>query len=292
VAPQFIASTKLRRTDGMIATVLVRGVTPATWDLAGARPFPPVAARSGADGLLAGLAAARGFVALGIGDRVKVRQMMCTVAGRFEATGLWDSELWIDIASLRAAFNAPAAISVVWVKLDSSSAFTTFRAALDADQRLRGLRTELQRSYYARQVRFVSRFVRIAAAGIAATLGAGASLAIGNALTLALVARRRTLALLRALGFRRRILGAALLIEVAPIAFLATSVAIAAAWFLFDGVAVGSSTGAQAVSFTLEVTPEAMAWAFGYASLLGVASAAWPAWRAVRAPLVSALHGD
>jgi putative ABC transport system permease protein len=292
VAPQFIASTKLRRADGAIATVLMRGTTPSAWALAGARRQSGESKTGVADGLIAGVAAARSFVALAVGDRITARNMAWPVVDRFEAGGLWDSELWVDLASLQAAFNAPAAISVVWVKLDSPSAFATFQAALDADKRLGDLRTEAQRNYYARQVRFVSRFVRIAAAGTAAAVGAGASLAIGNALTLALIARRRELALLRALGFRRRILGAALLVEVLPIGLVATSIAVGTARLALDGTAVGSSTGPQAVTFTLEVTPEVMAWALGYALLLGAVSAAWPAWQAVRAPLVAALHCD
>jgi putative ABC transport system permease protein len=293
VAPQFIASTKLRRADGEIATVLVRGVTPVTWTLAGVHPASGASSRGiGVDGLMAGVAAARSFVALDAGARIKVRGRVWTVVDRFEAGGLWDSELWVDIASLQAAFNAPAALSVVWVKLDTPSAFAAFEAALDGDRRLRDVRTEVQRSYYARQVRFVSRFVRIAAIGIAVALGAGASLAINNALTLALIARRRELALLRALGYLRCILGVALLIEVVPIGLFATLVAIAMTWLILDGTAVGSSTGTQAVSFTLRVTPEVAMCALGYALLLGIVSAAWPAWQAVRAPLVAALNGD
>lgn len=292
IAPQFIASTKLRRTNGELATVLVRGITPATWTLIGTRIAHNGTHSQRSNELIAGAAASLNFVGLDPGASAKVRNTVWHVADRFESGGLWDSELWADIASLQASFNAPAALSVLWVKLDSPAAFATFEAALGADKRLRDLRTELQRSYYDRQVHFVSRFVRIAAAGIAAALGMGAALAIANALTLALVARRRELAILRALGYSRGTLALALVFEVWLTGLLATLLAIAVMCFALDGVSIGSSTGSQAVSFTLVVTPETTAWACAYALLLGTISAAWPAWQAVRAPLLIALRGE
>lgn len=293
VAPQFVASAKLRRRDGEVATALVRGVTPAIWTLVGMHP-PERASlqRSAANQLLAGTAAARSFVATDVDAQIKIRNAVWTVVDHFEGRGLWDSELWADIAPLQATFNAPAALSVLWVKLNSPAEFATFQAALEGDKRLRDLRTEMQRDYYGRQVRFVSHFLRIATAAVAAALGLGAALAIANALTLALIARRRELAILRALGWQRRTLGAALLLEVMLISVPAALFAIAAAWLMLGDLSVGSSTGVQTVNVTMAITPGAVAWTLEYVLLLGATSAIWPAWQAVRTPIIRALHDD
>jgi len=294
IAPQFIANAKLRRRDGNMASVLMRGVTPATWKLVESKVHqdessPP---ERGVNELSAGAAASRTFVALDPGAQVKVRDSVWRISGRFNGGGIWESELWTDIAPLQSTFNTPSALSVLWVKLQRADALSTFEKAFDADKRLQGLRVERQADYYMRQVRFVSHFVGIATAAIAAALGLDAMLAIGNAMTLALIARRRELATLRVLGYRRSRLAVSLFLEVLLIGVVATAMTVGVARLNLDGLQIGSSTGNQAIGFELAVTLPVVAWTFVYAIILGMASAIWPASDAVRAPLVATLGGD
>ena len=293
VASQFVTQIRLRRSDGTAASVQMRGIGEATWQLLGGA-LPASAGggfRSGAAELVAGAAAASNIAALEPGAEIRVRDSLWRIAGRFEGGGLWDSELWTDLAPLQAVFNADGAVSVVWARLESPAAFGGFAAALESDKRLRDARTELQTSYYARQVRLVSRFARIAAAAIAATLGLGAALAIGNAVTMALLARRRETAVLRALGYRRASLAAALMIEVALIGIVTAGAVSLLAYAVMDGRPIGTSTGTQAVSFVLAVSANLVLCAVGYALLLGVVSACWPVKQIVTAPIIAAL-GD
>lgn len=294
VAPQFIATTSVRRKDGSQVNVLVRGVTSATWGLSAtalhwnAGQLP----RTGAPEIMAGDTAARSYAGLSPGADIKVRAAPWRVLGTFRGGGLWDSELWTDMSALQATFNATSNVSVLWVKLQSNAAFDEFAQAIKRDPRLSGVRTERQRGYYARQVSFVTSFMRIAALGIAVTLGLGAVFTIANALNLALISRRRELAVLRALGFRQGSLAFALLIEVTLIGFVATMASIVIASIVLNGREIGTSTGEQAVVFALAVTPAVMAWTILYALTLGIASALWPAHQAVRAPLLRTLAGN
>lgn len=295
VAPQFVVDTRLRRTDGSTATVLVRGVTPAFWEVVG----PAVSMRSGRrfaagkDELVAGAAAARGFVALDTGATTQIHKNPWRVSGEFAADGgFWESELWGDMAALQAVYRAPGTATCLWVELTSPAAFNAFKVALRDNPQTQGLQAVRQRDYYAGQARFLKSVVTSAAAGVAAALGLGAILAIVNALGMALEARKRELAILRAVGFRRLALALALLVEVLAVGAVCAAIAVLAAWLAVNGHEIGSSTGSLAITFRLHVDAAVIGWTVGYLLLLGFAGALWPIWRTVRAPLTRALQDE
>jgi putative ABC transport system permease protein len=295
VAPQFVVDTRLRRTDGTTATVLVRGVTPVFWDIVdhaismrSGRRFA-----AGKDELIAGAAAARGFVALDTGATTSIHKSPWHVSGEFAAGGgFWESELWTDMATLQAAYRAQGAVTCLWVKLTSPAAFKTFKKALHDNPQTEGLHTLRQRNYYTRQTSLLKYLITVATEGTAVALGLGAILAIINALGMALDARRRELAILRAVGFRRGSLALALLVEVLVIGAACAGIAALVAWFAVNGHEVGSSTGGSAIEFRMHVGAGVIGWTFAYVLILGVLSALWPIGRAVRAPLTKTLQDE
>ena len=295
VAPQFVVDTRLRRTDGSTATVLVRGVTPAFWDVLGHAISMHSGRRftAGKDELIAGVAAARGFVALDTGATTSVHKNPWHVSGEFTAGGgFWESELWTDMAALQAAYHAQGALTCLWVKLTSPVAFNTFKKALHDNPQTQGLHAVRQRDYYRLQTTFLKYFITIATESIAIALGLGAILAIVNALGMALAARRRELAILRAVGFRRATLAVALLVEVLVIGAVCAVLAVLVAWLAVNGHEVGSSTGGSAIEFRMHVGSGVIGWTFVYVLMLGVLSALWPIARAVRAPLTKTLQDE
>ncbi len=295
VAPQFVIDTRLRRTDGTTATVLVRGVTPMFWDIVGkaATLTPGQRFATGKDQLIAGVAAARGFVSLDTGDVIRVHHQPWQVAGQFAAGGgFWESELWTGMAALQSAFNAQGELTCLWVKLTSPAAFEAFSKALHENPRTQGLHTVRQPDYYAGQSSFLQSFIGIVAEAIALALGLGAILAIVNALGMALDARRRDLAILRAVGFRRVSLAVSLLAEVLVVGALCAGIAILIGWLAVNGREVGSSTLSNAIQFKLRVDGSVIGWTVLYLLAIGILSAIWPVIRALRAPLTRALQDE
>lgn len=295
VAPQFVVNTRLRRTDGTTATVLVRGVTPTFWKVIGQSTAMRSGKHfdSGKDELIAGVAAARSFVSLDTGATVSIHKGPWHVTGNFTAGGgLWESELWTDMAALQSGYNAQGTLTALWVKLTSPAAFKTFSKALHDDPRTQGLYAIPQPDYYARQTVFLQWFIRIAAEGIALALGLGAILAIVNALGMALDTRRRELAILRAVGFRRPVLAAALLVEVLVIGAICAGIAVLIGWLTVNGHEIGSSTFSSAIQFRMRVDGGVIGWTVAYLLLLGSLSAIWPIARTVRAPLTRALQDE
>jgi putative ABC transport system permease protein len=295
VAPQFVASARLRRTDGSTAAVLVRGVTPAFWNIVGHAISMRSGRRfaSGKDELIAGVAAARGFVALDTGATTSVNHNPWHVTGEFAAGGgFWESELWTDMAALQSAYHAQGAVSCLWVKLTSPEAFKVFSQALHDNPQTQDLHALRQRDYYTDQTEFLKSLVTTAAEGVAVALGLGAILAIVNALGMALAARRRELAIQRAVGFPRGTLAVALLVEVLVIGAVCAGVAVLVAWLAVNGHEVGSSTGGSAIEFRMHVGASVVGWTFAYVLILGVLSALWPIARAVRTPLTRTLQDE
>lgn len=288
VAPQLVVNIKLRRRDGTPADVILRGVSPLFWQVVGddAQIIHGRSFNAGLRELITGVGAGQDFVALDTGAQVLIRKRPWRVSGVFNARGgLWESELWTDLGSLQSAWNAPGRVSTLWVKLTSPAAFGTFEAALSSNPSLKGLFAVSQRDYYRFQVGFIYRYTQIATWGISILLGVAALLAIANALHMALGARRRETALLRALGFRKLPLAMAMLIEVIVIGLVCVGIVILAGWLLLDGRSIASATFFQSIQFPLRVSAGVMWWTVLYTVVLGVLAALWPIASALREPL-------
>lgn len=292
LAPQFVAYAKLRRRDGALATVLLRGVTPIQYELVadsmhlvdGHRP------RAGKDEFIAGVGAAATYVATGPRAVHAIRGVPLRSTGTFRAgSGFWNSEIWLSQDVLQSLYQAPSTISSAWVKLASPAAFQTFMHALHATPRLAGVAAYRQTDFYASQTSFLVHFIDIAAVAVAIVLGLGAILAIANALSMALDARQHELAILRAMGFRSAPLAWALLTEVWLIAAGCTVLVTVLALTFWDRHAIASSALFQAIEFKANVDPSTVLLTLGYGGLIGTLGAVLPISRAVRTPLITAL---
>ncbi len=295
IAPQFVVTRKLGRRDGTIGTVLVRGVSPATWDiveplvqLAGGTPPAPGTMELAAGRLLP---ATYPFTDSGSELRLVPGSLAAwRVSGTFSAQGgLWESELWADLDNLRGAFNADGQTTTVWVLVDSTEAFSRFESAMQADPRLRGFRVVSQSALYGMRVAFLSHFTRVGAAAVAVVLGMMAVLAGASAAGLMLRARRRELATLRAIGFSRNALLIAIVFEMLFLASVSVVISVVLAFLLLPSHEIQSSSGLLSVGFAPAITRDVVALTLSYALLLALLAALVPAWRILDAPLATAL---
>ncbi len=289
VAPLFVVDAKLRRRDGVMATIALRGVSPDISNVLGdsVRLVSGSKFEPGLRELIAGKGVAQDFVRLDTDAQVPLRKEAWRVSGTFDAGGgLWESELWMDIGSLQDAWNAPGRISSVWVKLKSADSFDAFANALTQDSTLRGLVAVRQTDYYRFQIGYVQRYTRIAAWGVAMLLGLVAVLAIANALGLALKARHREMRVMRALGFCQGALAVAMILEVVLLSALCAAIVLVVGWLLLDGRSFSSATLSQAVRLDLQVDLIVAGWTLLYCVGLGVLAALLPIRDVLQASLV------
>ncbi len=168
--------------------------------------------KSGASEIIAGQSVAKRFRGAGIGETIRFAMRDWTVVGIFDAgrTG-YSSEIWGDVDQLMQAFRRPAYSSVLF-KLRDSSEFQKVKDWLEHDPRLT-LEAKRETRYYADQSEMMAKFLRIL--GITLTIIFSLGAVIGAMITMyaAVATRTAEIGTLRALGFQRRNILAAFLIE-------------------------------------------------------------------------------
>ena len=296
VAPQFVAYAKIRRKDGLPGSLLIRGVTPEFFKVVGDR-FSAVSGnlpRVGHEELVAGIGASNSYVALDPGASVKIRRnAVWRVCGTFSAGGgFWETELWASADALRAAYGNSNDVTSIWLKLSSPGVYDLLAKAVKSDPRLKGLSVHRQRDFYAAQSGFLERFAYIAILIVSVALGSGAILASANSIAVALRGRRRELAVMRALGFRRSNLALSLMVEVWLIGLLSASLVVVMGALFWDGHAINSSTFGRAVHFEAVMDWKVMALTLAYVLALGTIAALLPIRKVIAAPLVGALREE
>lgn len=273
------------------SNVMIRGVGPRALALRPAvRLVQGRMFRPGSSEVIAGAGVARGFVGAGLGERVRFGQREWQVVGLFDAGNSgFDSELWADGDQLMQAFRRPVYSSVV-VRLADGAAFERYRQAIARDPRLT-LEAKRERVFYADQTRALSAFINILGLAMSVIFSVGA--VIGALVTMyASVANRVVeIGTLRALGFGRRSILAAFLVESLMIG-LAGGVAGLACAALLQLLSF-STTNFQSfaeLAFGFRLTPAIALQALLFALAMGLAGGFLPALRAARLGIVEALR--
>jgi putative ABC transport system permease protein len=280
-----------KRGSGQRSNVLIRGVGPYALAL---RPrLRLVAGRmfhAGASEIVAGASVARRFSRAGLGERMRFGQREWTVVGLFDAGNSgFDSEIWGDADQLMQAFRRPSYSSIV-LRLADSERFERFRKEIETDPRLT-LEAKREQVFYSDQTRALSTFINILGLTLSVVFSIGA--VIGAAVTMyASVANRvREIGTLRALGFQRRSILAAFLVEALMLG-LAGGVAGLACAALMQLVSF-STTNFQSFSelaFGFRLTPAIAAESMLFALAMGLVGGFLPALRAARLEIVDALR--
>jgi putative ABC transport system permease protein len=282
-----------KRSTGTDANVPLRGVQPAAFDVRDqvriiqGRRFEP-----GRNEVVVGKAAASQFRGLDLGNHLRWGENEWTVVGIFEANGgLPESEIWCDVGVLQPAYRRGSTFQSVYAKLDSPAAFTTFKDALTADPRL-DVKVVREDEYYAEQSRTLTGLIRIIGAFITVVMGAGAVFAALNTMYAAVAARTREIATLRALGFRAGPVVVSVLAESLLLALVGGVLGAVVAWVAFDGFQTSTLNWAtfSQLSFSFAVTPPLIVLGIACSLLMGLIGGLFPAIRAARLPVATALR--
>jgi len=280
-----------KRSTGTEANVPLRGVRPVTFALrdrvriVSGRTF-----ESGRNEILAGVGAAREF-SLDLGQRLRWGENEWTVVGLFEAGGsLSESELWCDVNVLQPAYRRTMFQSVS-VKLESPEAFDAFKDALTADPRLQ-VKVLREPDYYARQSDILNGIITGLGTLVAVLMGIGAVFGALNTMYSAVAARTREIATLRALGFGGGPTVVAVLVESLVLATGGGVIGGLVAYLAFNGYTASTINWASfsQVVFAFEVTPRLLATGLLVSLVMGLLGGLFPAIRAARVPVASALR--
>jgi putative ABC transport system permease protein len=268
-----------------IGTIQVRGIDdnvlalrPEVRLVAGRMPKPgtdEAAAGKGVVGLYQGLA---------LGAECPLgRKRSAKIVGVFETGGTaHESELWADLELTRAAFGIEASLSSVTAQLESAAALDRFAEALTQDKQV-GLSVARESAYYEKVSGGVADVVSVL--GLVETLIFSFGALLGAMITMyaAIAQREPEIGVLRALGFARRQILAAFLLESVALSLGGAlgGVGLALLTPLLDFSTTNFAT-AQDVAFRFTPSFEILLVAVAMGALLGVLAGALPAIRAAR----------
>jgi putative ABC transport system permease protein len=246
----------------------------------------------GSNEVIVGRAASRQFVNMRVGDTIVSGLNRWPVVGIFQANGgVAETEVWGDARTLQGAYRRGNTYQSVLVQLDSIDAFRAFRDWLTANPQVKvGIRRESE--YYAAQSADMTRLIQSIGLGIGALMGIGA--VFGAILTMytTVATRTREIATLRALGFNTVSVLTSVLAESLALGAVGGSIGAVAAYVAFNGYETSTmnfQTFSQ-VAFAFRVTPELVGMGLFYALLIGLIGGLFPAVRAARLPISSALR--
>ena len=287
-----IVNHPLRR-SGTDANVPLRGVEPAAFRVHGdvhiveGRAFQP-----GRNEIVAGRAASRQFTGLDVGTTVTWGTNEWRVVGIFEAHGsAAESEIWCDAKVLQPAYHRGNSYQSVIAKLSSPDSFDTVKDALTTDPRL-SVTPVREPEYYARQSETLQRVIRTVGFAIAALMGLGAIFGAVNTMYNAVASRGREIATLRALGFGSVPVVVSVLAEALLLSVIGGIAGGLIAWAAFDGFQTSTMNfqSFSQVAFGFSVTPRLLLEGLVYATIMGLLGGLFPAIRAARLPVVTALR--
>jgi putative ABC transport system permease protein len=275
------------------ANVPMRGVEPTA--TAVREEFSIIEGRMfefGTNEVVVGRGAKVNFQGLTVGNAIQSGQNTWHVVGVFETDGsIAETEIWVDSRVLQGAFRRGNTYQTVLARLDSSQTFDTFRDWLIANPQV-NVQVRRETEYYAQQSRALNSLIRGVGFGIAALMGIGA--VFGAILTMytAVSTRSREIATLRALGFNTTSVLVSVLSESIALAAIGGAIGGLLAYLAFNGYQTSTmnfSTFSQ-VAFAFQVTPQLLGMGLTYALMMGLVGGLFPALRAARLPIPSALR--
>ena len=246
----------------------------------------------GTNEIVVGRGASGQFAGLTVGNELRSGQNSWKVVGVFEADGgVSETEIWCDARVLQGAYRRGNTYQSVLAQLEGADSFDTFRDWLTANPQV-NVQVRRETEYYAAQSRALSGLIQGVGFGIAALMGVGA--VFGAILTMytAVSTRSREIATLRALGFNATSVVVSVLVESLALAALGGVLGGVAAYLAFNGYQTSTmnfQTFSQ-VAFAFQVTPQLLVMGLIYALLMGLVGGLFPAIRAARLPIPSALR--
>ena len=247
---------------------------------------------TGKNEVVVGQAAAREFSGLKVGGQIKVGRYNWPVTGIFSTGGsIAESEIWTDAKVLQAAYERGESFQSVSARLASPGAYGQFTNALASNPQL-NVKVQRQSEYYASQSETLTLLITTLGYLIASLMAAGAVFGALNTMYSAVAARTREIGTLRALGFGSGAVVVSLMIESLLLALLGGVIGGGLAYYFLNDFHTSTMNfqSFSQVAFAFQVTPALLAQGIVWALMIGLVGGLFPAIRASRLPIASALR--
>lgn len=283
-----------KKTGGM-SNITVRGVSQHAFalrpqvKLKDGRTFTP-----GSRELIVGTSIRKRFTGAEIGDKVRFAGDNWTIVGCYDTDGSgFDSEMWGDALQLEDAFNRNGSVSTLTFRMARREDLEKMRQEFERDNRLNQFEPKSEQKYFEEQSEFLALFIRILGIFITVIFSAGAM--IGAMITMYAAVANRTVEIgtLRALGFHRRSVMAAFMMESLTLSFIGGIIGLALASGLqFVRISTINFNSFAELEFAFALSPSIVISSLLFALFMGFIGGFLPALRASRLNIVNALRAS
>lgn len=247
----------------------------------------------GSHEIVVGSNIAKRFQGVAMGATVPFGGDDWTVVGYFDAGGTgFDSEIWADAQQVMDAFKRPVYSSITF-RLKDPGQFDAMKARLGADPRTQYIEPKRERDFYREQSQGMALFIRIL--GLVVTIIFSVGAMIGAMITMYAAVANRVVEVgtLRALGFRRRSVLSAFLVESLLLALVGGGLGILLASGLsLVQVSTMNFTSFSELGFGFALSAGVVISALIFAVVMGFVGGFLPAVSAARLNIVNALRGS
>ena len=280
-----------KRGSGAPANVVIRGVAAQGQKL---RPQVKLVEgrnfRPGSTEIIVGRSIAERFAGAELGRSLHFAQRDWTIVGLFDANKSgFDSEIWGDGDQLLQSFRRISYSSVV-LRLADSARFADLRARIEADPRLT-VEAKREQVFYAEQSQLLSGFINYLGVTLSIIFSIGAMIGAMITMYAAVATRTREIGALRALGFRKRSILGAFMLEALALAGVGWVIGLGLASFM-QAIEISTLnwTSFSELAFSFVLTPRIVLLSLLFALIMGLVGGFLPALRAARMKIVDALR--
>jgi ABC-type antimicrobial peptide transport system permease subunit len=246
--------------------------------------------RPGSNELVAGSQVAGRFQGAGLGETLRFAMRTWLIVGVFDAgnTG-FSSEMWGDVEQLLQAFRRTTFSSVI-LRLANPRDFPPLQARLESDPRL-PVQVKREVEFYEAQSRRLADFIRLLGMVLTAIFGVGAVLGAMVTMYAQVGARISEIGILRALGFSRRDILIAFLVESGLLGLAGWALGLIPASLLnFYTLSTVNWASFSELTFKFALTPGIVLKSLAFGVGMGLLGGLLPALKAARLPVLQALR--
>ncbi|HHT9138898.1 MAG TPA: ABC transporter permease, partial [Candidatus Wunengus sp. YC60] len=238
--------------------------------------------KAGSSEVITGENITKRFRGCGIGEKLRFAMRDWTVVGIFRAgsTG-FNSEIWGDVDQFMQSFRRPVYSSITF-KLCDASDFEILKERIESDPRLTlEARREIQ--YYADQSEMMTKFLRILGMSLTMIFSIGAMIGATITMYAAVANRTSEIGTLRALGFQRRNILFAFLVESMLMSIIGGFIGLFFASFMqFFTISTVNWQTFSELAFSFTLTSEIVYKSLIFSVIMGFLGGVFPAFRASR----------
>ncbi|HTK82026.1 MAG TPA: ABC transporter permease [Bacteroidota bacterium] len=277
-----------------LSNVSVRGLSPEATQL---RPQVKLSSgrmfQFGTHEVIVGKSVSQRFDGCEIGGTIRFMASEWLIVGVFDADGTsFESEIWSDVEQLMPAVGRPIFNSVT-MRLTDPNQLDALKESVQKDPRTQSVDLKREKAFYAEQSKNLAGFIRILGTIVTVIFSIGAI--VGAVITMYAAVSNRTVEIgtLRSLGFQRRSILSAFLIESTLLAVIGGLAGIALASLMsFVRISTVNFGTFSELAFGFELSGQVIISTLIFAVVMGFLGGFLPAVRAARLSIVNALRSS